>query len=366
MHNLPYNGRKPLIRSAAMKQITRFVAVFAASLALAGAALAQSPAYKVKDLTLDKVAPTAPEAVLQARNDAKLVGAQRLIDRLTLPEDRANARQPLDAAAIARLTRSSTSQSEKTSAAPGGGFRATGSVTWNFRDDEVRKYLEAAGVPFVDSQAALAMIVPVAVGVDTGQWGAQWTTTNAAGQTVGKADETVLTPYIASTESWNRRPAWMDIQDELTRVRADRGVIAEVYQQGAQYYVRLIDMRANVPDPNLGLAGPFASLPSAQVGAIAALERAWKVASIVRTTSASNLSVVATVADLQEWVKIRKGLEGSRLVRDLNVESLSVAGADISFVYSGRPDQLAADLRSRGVDLTGDNGAWVLRVASQQ
>lgn len=366
MHNLPYKGREPLVRSAAMKQITRFVALFAASLTLAGAAFAQSPVYQVKDLALDKVAPTAPEASLQARNEAKVVGAQRLIDRLTLPEDRANARQPLDAAAIARLTRSSRSQGEKSSAAPGGGFRATGLVTWIYRDDEVRKYLETAGVPFVDSQAALAMIVPVAVGVDTAQWGAQWTTTNGAGQTVGKSDETVLTPYIASTESWNRRPAWMDIQDELSRVRADRGVIAEVYMQGAQYYVRLIDMRTNVPDPNLGLAGPFVNLSSAQTGAIAALERAWKVASIVRTSSASNLSVTAMFADLQEWVKIRKGLENSRLIRDLNVESLSVAGADISFVYSGRPDQLAADLRSRGVDLTGDNGGWMLRVASQQ
>jgi hypothetical protein len=366
MHNLPYNGRKPLIRSAAMKQITRFVAVFAASLTLAGAAFAQSPVYKVKDLPIDKTGATAAEALQQARNDARVVGAQRLIDRLTLPEDRANARTPLDAGVVARSYRSSTSQGEKTSAVPGGGFRATGSVTWTYRDDEIRKYLETSGVPYVDSQAALAMIVPVAVGIDTAQWGAQWTTTNAAGQTVGKSDETVLTPYIASTESWNRRPAWMDIQDELTRLRADRGVIAEVYQQGAQYYVRLIDMRTNVPDPNLGLAGPFVNLSSAQQGAIAALERAWKVASIVRTSSSSNLSVTATFADLQEWVKIRKGLEGSRLVKDLNIESLSVAGADISFIYSGRPDQLAADLRSRGIDLTGDNGGWMLRVASQQ
>jgi hypothetical protein len=367
MHNLPYNGRKPLVRFAAMKQIARFAAIFAASLTLAGAAFAQSPVYKVKDLTLDKVAPSAAEAQLQARNDAKVVAAQRLIDRLTLPEDRANARQALDAAAIARLTRSSTSQGEKTSAVPGGGgFRATGFVTWSFRDDEVRKYLEGGGVPYVDSQAALAMIVPVAVGIDPGQWGAAWMTQNAAGQSVARSDETVLTPYIASTESWNRRPSWADIQEELTSVRADRGVIAEVFQQGAQYYVRLIDMRANIPDPNIGQAGPFVSLQSAQAGAIAELERAWKVSSIVRSSGATDMAVTANFADLQEWVRIKKGLESSRLVRDLNIEALSVAGADVSFNFSGRPDQLATDLRSRGVDLQGGNGAWTLRVYTAQ
>lgn len=349
-----------------MKQIARFVAVFAASLGIASAAFAQSPVYKVKDLPLDKVASSAAEASLQARNEAKLLGAQRLIDRLTLPEDRANARTPLDPAAVARLTRSSIAQGERTAAQPGGGMRVLGAITWQFRDDEVRQYLETAGVPYVDSQAALAMIVPVAVGIDPAQWGAQWLTPNAAGQSVPKSDDTVLTPYIASAQAWDRRPAWMDIQEELTADRADRGVIAEVYQQGASYYVRLVDMRANVPDPNLGVAGPFVSLQSAQAGAIAELERAWKVASIVRSNNASSMSLVANFTDLQEWVKIRKGLETSRLVRDLNIESLSVGGADVSFVFSGRPDQLAADLRSRGVDLLSNNGAWVVRVAAQQ
>jgi hypothetical protein len=366
MHNLPYNGRKALIVSAPMRQIARFAVTFAASLVLAGAALAQPSPYRVKDLPVDKVAPTAAEAQQQGRNDARLIGAQRLIERLTLPEDRANVRPPLDAGAVSRLFRSSQSQGEKTSAAPGGGFRATGLVSWLFRDDEVRKYLDASGVPYVDSQAALAMIVPVAgAGVDPGAWSAQWTTTGAGGNT-GKSDDSVLTPYVGSTEAWNRRPTWMDIQDELTKVRADHGVIAEVYQQGVQYYVRLVDMRANLPDPNIGLAGPFVSLQSAQAGAVTELERAWKVASIVRTSGSTSMSLVATFADVQQWVRIRKSLEGSRLVRNLNIESLSTAGADVSFVFNGRPDQLVADLRSKGVDLRGDNGSWTLQVTAQQ
>lgn len=366
MHNLPYNGRNPLVRSRAMRQITRFAAVFAASVALAGAAFAQSPVYSVRDLSIDKVAPSAAEAQLQGRNDAKVTGAQRLIDRLTLPEDRASARQPLDATAVARLTRSVTSQNERSSSNPGGGMRATGFVTWNYRDNEVRSYLDSVGVPYVDSQAALAMIVPVAAGVDPNQWANAWTTVLPNNQTVKKSDNTVLTPYVTSAEAWNRRPTWADVQEELTSLRADHGVIAEVYQQGAQYYVRLVDMRANIPNPDIGIAGPSVSLQSAQVAAIAELERAWKASSIVRGSGSTNTTLVASFTGIQEWVKIRKGLETSRLVKDLNIESISTVGADISFSYTGRPDQLAADLRSKGVDLSNANGGWLLRVSGPQ
>jgi hypothetical protein len=59
MHNLPYNGRNARLKSGPMRQITRFAAVIAASLALAGTAFAQSPVYSVKDLPIDKIAPSA-------------------------------------------------------------------------------------------------------------------------------------------------------------------------------------------------------------------------------------------------------------------------------------------------------------------
>jgi hypothetical protein len=200
--------------------------------------------------------------------------------------------------------------------------------------------------------------VPVAAGgVDPGQWGAQWS---------GKTDDSVLTPYVGSAGSWGQRPTWADVQEELTRSRANHGVIAEAYQQGAQYYVRLIDMRTNVPNPDLGVAGPFVSLQSAQAGAVDQMQRAWKAASIVRGTGTSNLTLTAAFADISEWVRIRKSLETSRLVRQLNIESITTVGADISFAYTGRPDQLASDLRSKGVDLSDSDGNWLLRVAAPQ
>jgi hypothetical protein len=70
----------------------------------------------------------------------------------------------------------------------------------------------------------------------------------------------------------------------------------------------------------------------------------------------------ATVAfsGVAEWIRIRKALETSRMVSSLTIDSLSIRGADVSFVYAGRADQLATDLRARGVDLTGEDNGWRL------
>lgn len=340
-----------------MRKIARFVAVIAVSLAAAGTAFAQNPVYRVKDLVVDAVAPSAADAGLQGRNAARLSGAQRLINRLTLPEDRARATQPIEPSVVAQLYRGYQTQGEMKSSSVSGGIRATGVVTWTFDEDRVRAYLEQRGVPYVDNQAALALVVPVAAAnVSASDWAAQWVTGSA-----GKSDETSLAPYIASTRGWSQRPTTADVQGEFSSTGAARGVIAEAYMQGPQYYVRLTDMRATVPNPTIGVVGPFVSLSSAQAGAVGEMERAWKASSVVRSTGSTGVSLIANFADLQQWTRIRKGLESSRLIQDLNVESITVAGADITFNYAGSPEQLQSDLRSRGVELTSANGGWVLQ-----
>jgi len=278
---------------------------------------------------------------------------------------------PFDTTFIAtRMARNQETQGEVKTFPVAGGIRVTSVIAQNFVARDVRNYLDARGVPFVDTQAATALLVPsVAGGVDAAQWGAQWTqTVNQGGQTriVGQSDDTVLTPYVASTDSWERRPSFTDVQSEIASARADHAIVAEAFSQGGGIHVRLIDLRTNSPDAGMGVVGPFNNLASAKAGAIAEMERAWKVRSIIRTSGSNDVALIATFRDIGEWVKIRKSLETSRLVRNLNIESLSAGGADLRFAYSGRPDQLAADLRAKGVDLRNGDGGWVLQVVSGQ
>jgi hypothetical protein len=349
-----------------MRKTARFAFVFAAACALSQAAFADP--YKVKDLVIDRTATTAAEARQQGSNEAKLVAAQRLIERLTLPEDRAQAREPIDVSVVAtRLARNQETQEQQKSFPVAGGVKVTGVIAQNFVAKDVRDYLDARGVAYVDTQDAKALLVPaVGAGVDARQWGAQWTQTVSQGgqnRIVGRSDDTVLTPYVALDEVWPRRPTFMDVQSEIGAAGADHAIVAEAFSQGG-IFVRLIDLRTNGGE--LGVVGPFSDLGAAKRGAITELERLWKVRSIIRTTGSTDIALVANFRDMGEWVKIRKGLETSRLVRNLNVESLSTVGADLRFAYTGRPDQLASDLRAKGVDLrTADNG-WVLQVVSGQ
>jgi hypothetical protein len=54
------------------------------------------------------------------------------------------------------------------------------------------------------------------------------------------------------------------------------------------------------------------------------------------------------------------------MISGLKIESISTAGADLTFNYAGRPDQLAADLRARGLTLRGADRGWTIEVASPQ
>jgi hypothetical protein len=194
---------------------------------------------------------------------------------------------------------------------------------------------------------------------------------DAQGQITGtkkvREDLTVLTPYVASSQAWPRRPTFLDVQNEITATGADHAVVAEAYSQGGQYYVRIIDLRTGATDLSSVVAGGFPSLQAAQAGAVAEMERQWKMQSIIRTSGSSSVKVTAAFRNFDEWVRIKKAVEASRLVTKdtLDIESVSQQGADLSFTYAGRPDQLASDLRSRGVALSGTDGGWILQVASQ-
>jgi hypothetical protein len=355
-----------------MSRTVRFAAVFVAAAAFAGAAFGQtamqSP-FTVRDLPIDFTSTVShQDALSQGRSQARLKAAQRLIERLTLQEDRNAASPPLNATEVAGFAAGPITQAQDQRSSTAAGYRLISTVAQPFNADNVRKYLASHNVPYVDSQSGKALLVPsVAGGVDAAAWGAVWTVEvpGVGGQPAtrrARVDETVLTPYVASTEPWPRRPTFSDVQGALASSGANHAVVAEAYSQGGGIYVRLIDLRTGAADTSGNVIGPFSSLGVARDEAVREMERQWKLQSIVRTTGSNTAAATATFADLGQWVKIKKGLEASRLVSGLSIDSISQLGADVRFTYAGRPDQLAADLRSRGVQLAGTDGGWTLQV----
>ena len=332
-----------------MKHIARLFLVLFASAAML--VPAHADVFRISGIAVDETAPNQTEARANARTNARLAAANLLIDRLTLPEDRASATSPIDVSEIARFTNSIDTDGEEKYTTT----RYISVLAVNFDADTVRDYLEARNVPYVDGQAGLALLVPVAgQNVAPEAWSQAW---------AGRSNNNVLTPYVASTAVFDRPVTWADVSAEASSAGASRAIVAAAYMSNGALYSRLSELTPEGEERAIAVAGPYASYEEAQAGSVETAQREWKRASVVRTTGAAVMDVVARFSDIREWVTIRKAVEASRIVRELDVQSISVSGADLSFVFAGRPDQLAADLRSRGLQLSGTDDGYVITTA---
>ncbi|ACT59600.1 DUF2066 domain-containing protein [Hirschia baltica] len=331
-----------------MNRFVRYVVAAVSMLWLAtGASFAD--VYLVKGIAVDVTAENSIQARATAFDQARVIGANRLLQRITTAEDRANAKALyINSSIAARLVAAVDVQDEKQSAT-----RYLGLLAVKFDERAVKAFLRVYDMPFVDSQASLALMVPeVDSGVNPDEWASVWE---------NGSDANVLAPFVVSEAIYLNDVNWEDIASDAYNVSAQRGVVARVKQVGLNYFVSLYDLRQEYSSRMpLGTAGPFLTLEEAKAGSIGYLEDVWKTQNIVRVTGETSVSAVARYSSQQGWVSIQKALKNSRLIKNVLVEKVSVRGADVSFSYAGRPDQLAAELRTGGVILSSEQNGWSL------
>ncbi|MFC7290787.1 hypothetical protein [Hirschia litorea] len=337
--------------------MNRFARSFVAAVSMLWLAIGASYAdvYLVTDIAVDATAATTIEARAKAFDEARVKGANRLLQRITLSEDRSAARGlTINSSVAARLAAAVDVQDEKQSA-----NHYIGILAVKFDERAVKAFLRVYDIPFVDSQASLALLIPeVENGVNPDEWAMVW------GNSV---DKNVLSPYVTSEAIYLNDVNWDDIAEEAYRMSALRGVVARAKLVGTNYFVDLYDVRQEYTGRlPIGTAGPFPDLEQAKSGAISYLEGTWKAQNIVRAIGETSVSVIVRYNNQQGWVAVQKGLKNSRLVKNVLVENVTVQGADVSFSFAGRPDQLAAELRASGVLLSSDDYGWLLEPVSFQ
>jgi len=228
--------------------------------------------YTITDIPVDERAESVLEAQRMAFAAARVIGAQRLIARITLPEDRQQAGYTLDNATAQRMAAAVDVQEESRG---GGRYRGTLAAVINPR--EVRPFLKNLGIPYLDRQASLALVIPVASSFDQYNWREAW----------GGRQSTTLTPTITSNGTYSADVTWEEIQGELAVTRASRGIIAELRPGGG---VRLTQITASGYTP-LGTTGSSVSMENAVNSALARLEDTWKRQAIVRDTSRRTITM---------------------------------------------------------------------------
>lgn len=325
--------------------------VFAALFAISIAAADTQDVYTIPDLEVDEVAPTLIQAREQAMASARLQGARQLIDKITLSEDRiAAGGVPVDGALANRLSAAVDVQEETAGA---GRYKGTLRVVYNPR--MVRAHLDGLGVPYVDTQAPLSLMVPLAASADLEE---------AWREALGPANPGALAPYVtANLAGYSSYSDWNALSPEAGSLRARRAVLAELIGREGAWRVS-VSIVTTAGTEKIGITLPASTVEGAAAAMVGLLEENWKRASIIRGGERTQAKATVRYTSLAEWNTLRGALARSPLVSDFRTTAVARDGAVVTFAYLGDPQRLQNDLLQRGVALGDEPQAgWVLRSA---
>ena len=293
---------------------------------LPGLALAQTrDLYTVTGLSVDVTAETVLEAQRQAYADARLAGARIMIDRLTLAEDRAALPTFIIDEVAAEMMAAAVDIEEETRGA--GRYRGKLSVVYN--PTNVRAFLDQSGLPYIDRQAPLGVIVPVTSSNILGAWIQTWPE---------GATDTVAPTITSRSRAYTAGDDWTVLGPEAGLYGARRAILADLTGRVGNYRVALYSVTP-AGRTELGVTRRAATLNDAVAAAEQQIEDAWKNASIVREAGQTLVQATVRYTSLIEWNTLRRALVQSPLVSEFKTEAVSRDGAVIAFVFAGNGER---------------------------
>ncbi|MEM1151051.1 MAG: hypothetical protein AAGI03_10900 [Pseudomonadota bacterium] len=322
----------------------------AALVGMAFAAVADTRAvYTISDIEVDRRGPSVVAAVDAAQADARRIGAERLIAKITLPQDLSAAGGVMITQDVAdRMVAAIDVQEESRG---GGRYRGTLSAVLN--PVAVRQFLDQQDIPYVDRQAPQALIVPVGDGRSDFAWQAAWP----------ERETGELAPFVTSTiPPSSPLPTWQDVSTEARVRGAERAIVAQLVGQPGAYAV---DLTLVTPSGvgGLGRSDYAADLDGAVEAASELLSETWKESAVVRSTIRTVVTASVFYTSIAEWNTLRGALARSPLVSQFTTQAIARDGALVRFAYAGETERLMSDLRQRGVELDADASGWVLMSA---
>ena len=324
--------------------------VFALSFSSYYAAEGQSrDVYTVHGIAVDETAPTVGEAQQKAFATAKLIGAQRLITRLTLPQDRALASDLIIDQVLADRIAAAVDVEEEVA----GAGRYRGSLAVVYSPTQVRAVLNQVGLPFTDSTAPRAVLFTSSSnGMDLA-WNLAWE----------ESPKSSLVPLLISrTAGFEPDTPWEILQDEVSLYGAQRAIFANLRGGEGGYLVDLVSVTPSGVR-NIGTTRRAPTLEAVIEAVSDTLNGDWKETSIVRDDSRTLIEATVQYTSLAEWITLRSALVQSPLVSNFQTQAISTDGAYIAFAFAGDGQRLTSDLRDRGVVISAEPIGWVMTSA---
>ncbi len=318
--------------------------------------------FTITDVAVDATAATAVEARNRAMADGQRAAYQRLLRRLT-PESEWSRLPPAGGTALDALVRGFQVAGERSSAT-----RYLARLTVTFHRDPVRQLLREAGIPFTETAARPALLLPVyrdAGGTllwEDNPWRQAWIDRperdSLAPLLLPRRDQAVpddFSPMVATSgdEGQMRRLA--------TRLGAGSVVVAEARPAAGGVTVSVT--RYGADGGGRPESGSFASLAEAAQRLAAGWDEDWKARTLLRFDSRGLLLVQVPYATIESWVAVRRKLGETSEITRIEIASLTNREALLTLSHIGDVQTLKLALRQRDLILQETVAGWIIEPA---
>lgn len=344
-------------------------ALFAAALCALTPGLASAQGrdnvYAVSGIYVDQSAPNASAAQQAGFSAAQQAGFERLVRRLTIPEELVARGMPAaEGTALERLVLSVDVEEERRS-----GTRYIGRLTVRFDPSGMRALLRQQNLTVVDTRTAPVLVVPIAGAGVSEESATLWRDVWATG---GYGDE--LVPLAVAPQALQGEPSWNAVSPFAQSAASASALYATLRVQGATAIAALVEVDANARRDRGeviaridGDSGMRAALSSLAQQASTRIQNEWKARIATGGGQRARVSASALYADQAQWERIKDALEGAAatLISEIRIEAVGREGALISFSFVGDRNQLVNELARRGVSLQDTAQGPVLRVTGR-
>ncbi len=354
-----------------------FIAIFGA-LTLGKAQSANI--YAVTRVQVDRTSETAAKARAEAIIEAHRLAFDRLMTRLVPANQRADLPVPAHSE-VMEMVLSFGIDEEKTSR-----VRYIGSLSFQFRRAEVRRFLIRAGASFAETQSKPVLLLPVLVSGgtkllwdDLNPWFSAW---NAVPPSSGLVPLRLPVGDLADIRDISAEQAAVGSKTQVDKIGERYGSATVVIAEAVVDLVTVSRQR-NVYVSLRYLGGPWSDRTDIRIFRIkggetdaAALSRIaletsiqieedWKRDNILQLDSSNKLIADVALGKLREWVEMRRRLQGIAFLQSSQLVMISRTRASVRLKYFGNPGQLRTALAQRDLVLERGTVNWTLRDASE-
>ncbi len=331
--------------------------------------------FSVAGVAVDVTAKDAAAARKLARIEGQRRALERLLRRIVPAADYARVPE-LDDRDVTDLVQGFEVSDERV--APD---RYRASLTFRFKADAVGALLRGAKVPYAVMPSRPVLVLSLyraadelLLWEDDNPWGAVWANLPPSDGLLP-----VIAPIgeLADITLIDAQQAQQGERDLLAKLakRYDAGEVVVVEAEAERDTllgtptISVVMRRYQEEGVRIG-GGTYsgtarATLESVLVEAAEAtrtqLEEEWKEANLLHFDRAESLAVDIPLAGLEDWLDIRNRLSDLALVRKVEIAALSARFARVMLHYFGDPQQLAAALANKELDLNREADLWILR-----